>query len=68
MIDRPLSLTIHLSAEEMALLTKGAQKINGLIAEGHPPGFPAPVDLTPAHLVVMVVEKTHSEFLDAMQP
>lgn len=67
MIDRPLPLTIHLSPEEMAFLTKGAQKINAFMAEQHPPGFPAPVDLTPAHLVVMLVEKARSEFLDAMQ-
>jgi len=67
MVDRPHPLTIHLSADEMAFLEKGAQQINDFMAESHPPNFPAPVSLTPAQLVVWLVEKAHGEFLDKME-
>ncbi len=67
MIARPDPLTIHLSADEMAFLEKGAEKINAFMAESHPPNFPAPIGLTPEQMVVWLVENAHNEFLEKMK-
>ncbi|MGJ5620433.1 hypothetical protein [Sulfitobacter sp. MF3-043] len=67
MIDRPHPLTIHLSADEMIFLEKGAEKINAFMAESHPPNFPGPLGLTPEQMVVWLVEKAHGEFREAME-
>lgn len=61
MTPRPHPLTVYVSDEELAFLQAGAKRLNGILEKAEPPNFPAPLGMTPARLVSVLIDRAQAD-------